>query len=220
MSRWVLGSAAVVGVVALVFFLRFLTVDRELIAATPSPRAVFSVDYIPLDPGARLCISDVTIPADARRLRVQLRTYGRPGPALDIALRAAGTTQALRVAGGYRDGTFLRVPMRPPPQARLGEVCLRQAGTSRAALIGTVEERTLSRPEGVLDGRPIAADAYLVFDEGKQASALHETSTVVERMSAFRPGIVGPWLLWPLLILVVVGVPGGVLWAALRAERA
>ncbi len=27
-------------------------------------------------------------------------------------------------------------------------------------------------------------------------------------MSAFRPGIVGPWLLWPLLVLVVLGVPG------------
>jgi hypothetical protein len=43
---------------------------------------------------------------------------------------------------------------------------------------------------------------------------------IIAHMSAFRPGIVGPWLLWPLLVLVVVGVPGGVLWAIHRAVSA
>jgi hypothetical protein len=36
-------------------------------------------------------------------------------------------------------------------------------------------------------------------------------------MAAFRPGVVGPWLLWPLLVLTVLGVPAGVAWALRRA---
>jgi hypothetical protein len=36
-------------------------------------------------------------------------------------------------------------------------------------------------------------------------------------MRAFRPGVVGPWLLWPLLVLTVAGVPAGVFLALRRA---
>jgi hypothetical protein len=220
MSRWVLLPGATVCVLAGVLCLRFLTADRDVVAATPSPRPIFVVTYVPIPPGERLCLSDVTIPDDARRLRVKVRTYSRPGPGLDVALRGRGYTQALAVAGGYRDGAVIDAPMRPPPEARLGQVCLRQDGTRPVALVGTTEERTLSRPEGAIDGKPIPADTYLAFYEAGSASALHETGAIVDRMSAFRPGIVGPWLLWPLLVLVVLGVPCGVVWAALRAVHA
>jgi hypothetical protein len=66
----------------------------------------------------------------------------------------------------------------------------------------------------------IDADTYLVFYANGPASALDRAGAIVDHMSAFRPAVVGPWLLWPLLALVVIGVPGGVLWAALRAARA
>jgi hypothetical protein len=212
--RWVLLPALVLALAGAAIFLRFLTRDRDVIASTPSPRPVFTVTYVPLDPGRRLCIGDVTIPHDARRLRFAVRTYGRPGPALHVAL--AGRTVA--VSAGYPDGAQIDVPMTPPERTQLGSVCLRSEG--RVALVGSTEERTQSRPQSRLDGRPVAADSYLAFGQGRSASALRETPQIIGRMSAFKPGIAGPWLLWPLLVLVVAGMPAGIVWALLRAAGA
>jgi hypothetical protein len=65
----------------------------------------------------------------------------------------------------------------------------------------------------------VAADAYLAFYEGAEGSPLAHLGDIVDRMDAFRPGIVGPWLLWPLLFVVLLGVPGGVIWAVRCATR-
>ena len=217
MSKWLTVPAVILLVLAGGRFARYLTVERGLVASTPSPRPVFKVTDVPLASGQRLCLTDVTIPDDAQRLRMQVRTFGRPGPALAVELHAGGYDERLRVPAGYPDATVLDAPMRAPRSASLGEVCLRQDGGAPIALVGTTEERTLSRPVGKLDGRAIAPDTYLVFDEAGTASVLSKTPAILDRMSAFRPGIVGPWLLWPLLVLVVIGVPGGVLWALRRA---
>jgi hypothetical protein len=219
MSRYVLAPAAVLCAFAAGLFAHFLTAPRDLVASTPSPRPMFEVTYVGLPPGDRLCLSDVTIPPDARQVRFQVRTYGRPGPALDVALRAPGYDERLTVPAGYPDESLITAPMHPPPAARLGEVCLRHEGRA-IALVGTTEDRTKSRPVGTIDGRLEPADTYLAFYEGRSGSALAETGAIIDRMGAFRPGIVGTWLPWPLLFLVVAGVPCGVLWAALRAVRA
>jgi hypothetical protein len=220
MSKWVLWPAAVLAALAGVSFLHFVLVKRELIASTPSPRPLFEVTDLKLPPQQQLCIRDVTIPHDAKRLRVQVRTFGRPGPALDVALRAPGYGERLTVPAGYPDLQVTSAPMTPPRTDSLGEVCLRHGGANEIALAASAEDRTRSRPEGVLDGRPERADAYLAFYEAGRSSALSRMGPIVSHMGAFRPGIVGPWLLWPLLVLVVVGVPGGVLWAIHRAVSA
>jgi hypothetical protein len=219
MSRWVALPALVSCAIAAVLFGRFLTEERELVSATPSPRPMFEITPVTVPPGEELCISDVTIPADARQLRVQVLTFRRSGPALDIALRARGYGERLAIRAGYPDGALISAPMDPPAEERLAEVCLRHRGAGPIALVGTTEERTQSRPEGSVDGRPAAADTYLGFYAAGSASALDRAPEIVDRMSAFRPAFIGPWLLWPLLAFVLLGVPAGVLWAALRAVR-
>ncbi|HET6550091.1 MAG TPA: hypothetical protein VFG79_16635 [Solirubrobacter sp.] len=220
MSRWTVVPALVLCALAAVAFGHFLLAPRDLVASTPSPRPMFQVTFVDLPPQQRLCLNDVTIPHDARQARFQVRTYGRPGPALDVELLAPGYRERLRVPAGYRDEALISAPMTPPREARLGRVCLRQDGAARISLVGTTEDRTRSRPYGDVDGEPVSADTYLAFYAGRTASALHETPAIVDRMGAFRPGIVGPWLLWPLLAIVVVGVPCGVIWAAVNAMRA
>lgn len=219
MSRWVVLPALVTCALATVLFGRFLTKDRELVAAVPSPRPVFNISLLEVPPGEELCVSDVTIPDDARELRVQVGTFGRRGPELDVTLRARGYRERLTVPAGYPDSSVITAAMDPPATASLGDVCVTHRGTARIALVGTEEERTLSRPESEVGGKVAEADTYLAFYERGSASALDRAGEIVDRMSAFRPAIVGPWLLWPLLALVVLGVPGGVLWAALRAVR-
>jgi hypothetical protein len=219
MSRWVVLPALAATALAAALFAGFLTEKREVVAATPSPRPVFDVSLVDVPPDEELCIADVTIPGDARQLRFHVLTEGRRGPALVVTLRARGYDERLTVAGGYPDSTLISVPMNPPPAARLGEVCLRHNGRAPIELVGSEEERTKSRPESSVGATVLDADTYLAFYANGPATALDRAGAIVDHMSAFRPVVVGPWLIWPLLALVVLGVPGGVLWAALRAAR-
>jgi hypothetical protein len=219
MSRWIALPAAAALLLATALFLPPLLRDRELVASTPSPRPLFDVTPVELAPNTPLCISDVTIPPDAGQVRFQVITGGGPGPAIDVALRARGYERAVTVPAGYADQTTLAPRIEPPASARLGDVCLTQRGPRPVSLTGTQEERTQSRPFGRIDGRPVRADTYLAFYEGRSASALGRAGDIIDRMSAFRPAIVGPWLLWPLAALTVVGVPAGLLWALQRAAR-
>jgi hypothetical protein len=220
MSKTVVLTAAAVCLAAALLCGRFLVRDHDLVASTPSPRAVFVPALIDIPAGRRLCITDVTIPSDAHQLRFQVDTYGVPGPALHAELSAPGYRATVAVPAGYADGALIAERLRPPRRDVLGQVCIRNPTARGFSLVGTAEERTLSRPEGAVDGRPVQADAYLAFYEDRHASALRETPSIIDRMSAFRPGIVGPWLLWPMLALTVVGVPLGLLTALLRAVRA
>ncbi len=217
MSRWVWAPAVLVLLVAIGASVRFLTTDRELVAGTPSPRPVFQISLLELPIGEKLCIRGVTIPEDARRLRFQIGTFGTPGPPLDVTLSADGYVERLKVPAGYADSATVTAGMEPPAAARVGQVCIGRRGKARIAVVATEEERTLSRPEGRIGRRVTGADAYLAFYEGRSASALSQVDTIFERMSAFRPGIVNDWLLWPLLAVIVIGVPAGVLWAIVRA---
>lgn len=220
MSKWALFPALVLGAVATALFAQFLVQDRELVAATPSPRPLFNLTPVELARGDELCIADVTIPRDAEEMRFQVTTRTASGPALDLRLHAAGYDERLTVPSGYPDGALIAAPMRAPAATRLGRVCLANDGPGTVALAGTTEDRTLSRPRGALAGEPLPADTYLAFYERERGSALAHAPDIIERMSAFRPGVIGPWLLWPLLALTAIGVPGGVLWAVLRAVRA
>src|SRR3954467_9776762 len=107
MSRWIVLPAAVLLLVATALFLPSLLRERELVASTPSPRPLFEVTPVALDPNRPLCISDVTIPPDARQMRFQVITGGAPGPAIDVALRATGYAQAVTVPAGFADETTL-----------------------------------------------------------------------------------------------------------------
>jgi hypothetical protein len=219
MSRWVVIPAALTCAVAAVLFAPFLLRERDLVASTPSPRPLFDVTFIPVPSGGRLCASDVTIPRDARQLRFQVRTFGRPGPPLQVSLRAPGYGAQAQVAAGYPDLATLAAPVRPPARDRLGSVCIEQRGRGEIALTGTTETRTLSRPRGSVNGGPVPADAYLAFYEGREASALSRVEAMIDRATAFRSSGVGPWLLWPLLVLTVVGVPAGIVLAVAKAAR-
>ena len=220
MSRHVALPAAALLAVAAALFAAFLLEDRELVAGTPTPRPLFEVALVELPPGQELCVAGVTIPDQAEQLRFQVGTFGRPGPALRVRLRGAGYREDLRVPPGFADSATLAVAMRGPGATTLGRVCLDHAGRAPVALAATAEERTRSRPAGTIDGQPVGPDVVLAFYESGRASALSRAPAIVARMGAFRPSFVGAWLLWPLLGLVVVGVPAGLLWAVHRATSA
>jgi hypothetical protein len=219
MSRYVAFPALVICLAAAVLFAPSLLRGRDLVASTPSPRPLFDVTPVELPPATPLCLTEVTIPDDARQVRFQVITRGKPGPPLTVTLTAGAYTQRLAVPAGYADETTVAARVDPPPANSFGEVCITNDGASPVALTGTTETRTRSRPVGMLAARPVDADTYLAFYVGATGSPLAHLGDMVDRMGAFRPGIVGPWLLWPLLLLVVAGIPAGVLWAVRAAAR-
>lgn len=217
--RIVLIVAVLSGALFAVLSVPFLTREREMTAGVPSPRAVFEVGLVPVAGGRELCVSDVTIPPDAQLLRFAVGTYRRPGPQLRVTLSGAGYGDRIGVAAGYADNALMSLAMKPPPRTLLGRVCVANEGTTRIALTGTTEERTVSRPVGRIDGKVVRGDAYLAFLERRPASVLQRTHEIAERMSVFRPAIVGPTLLWAIVALVLLGIPLGVVLAALCAVR-
>ncbi len=219
MSSWVLGTAAVAVAVALALFVPYLTDDRALVASTPTPRAVFSVEFVEVKEDERLCVTGVTIPPEAEQVRFQALTYGRPGPPLTVELRALGYVERARVRGGYPDETVQAVAIEPPSSARIGRICMTNDGRAKLGFVATAEARSMSRSVTLVQGDEQDQDVYLAFYERDEASVLDRLGAIVDRMDAFRPGIVGPWLLWPLLVLVALAIPAGVIWAALRGAR-
>jgi hypothetical protein len=198
--------------------LPWLIRDRSMTAAVPSPRALFFVDRVPLGPGQVACSGNVGLDRRAETASLHVMTLGRPAPPLTLTLRGAGYSASAQIAGGYSADTDVMARVAPPPRAMLVTACVRNGGRTRVAL-GASSDRTRSRSITSVDGRSTGKSAWLSFGEARRHSVLARASTTMARTSTFRPGVVGPWLLWPLAVLFLFGIPAGAVWAWDRALR-
>jgi hypothetical protein len=216
-----LGTA--VAVVALVaglanWGLPWLLRDRGLPAAVPSPRALFAVDQVPIAPGRSACSRDVAVDPRAGVATLHVMTGRTPAPPLTLSLRGAGYSSSARIAGNYATDDDVSFAVAPPARATLVTACVHNDGRHRVALAAS-SDRTRSRSLTTVDGRPTGKSAWLSFEEARDHSMLARANDTVRRIGVFRPGIVGPWLLWPLAVLFLAGIPAGAAWAWDRALR-
>src|SRR4051794_6333995 len=224
MRRWGMSCAlAVLLAGTVVWALPWFTRDRDVPAGVPSPRALFETTALRVGPGQSACADAVAVDPHARQARVTLATYRRPaGPPLTLTLTGGGYRAVSRLPGGYADNSENAFAIAPPSRAVLARACVRNDGDAPVALSASAD-RTRSRSVASVDGSPAGASYWLAFYEGRPHSVLHRLPVILQRMTVFRPGIVGRWLLWPLLVLVALGIPVGVLWAWRRGmaeERA
>ena len=197
----------------------WLTRSRELPAGVPSPAALFSVELVRLGPAQTACSPNVALDPRGSRARLQVRTFGRPGAPLRLTLQGVGYRSASTIPGGYGDGSTVVASLRAPDRATLVRSCVENLGTRRVALMASAD-RTRSRSVTSVEGRSTGKSAWLSFYEARRHSLLARASATIERIATFRPGIVGPWLLWPLAALVLVGIPAGTVWAWQRSLAA
>jgi hypothetical protein len=216
MRRWHLASALAVLALGAVLVLRPLVKDRDFPASVPSPRALFSTVTIPLEPDSQACFDDVTIEPRSEQARFKVGTEGRRGAPLLLELQGEAYRAAIDVPGGYGDNVTLRAPVTPPSRATLVRVCFRNLGRTRVQLYASAD-RTRSRSIASVDGKPLDRSVWFAFYERRPASFIARLPDIFDRMSAFRPEPVGPWLLWPLALLFALGVPAGAVWACHRA---
>jgi hypothetical protein len=113
---------------------------------------------------------------------------------------------------------MLEIPVAPPRRESAGgQLCVRNAGRADVWFLGTVEERALSTQRTSIDGRPAEVQLAVTLQEREDRGLLARTGQLLDRAAAFRPGYLGPGVLWLLLAAAAVGVPAATLLALRRA---
>jgi hypothetical protein len=218
---FVLGLALLVAA-ALVWAVPYLTREREYAAATPQPDPLFVTASIALEGGEQACTEDVVLDPYSEVAHVRPSTPGARAVPLELTFGYGATA---RIPATYADHAVVSVPVQAPPEAKETTVCVRNLGQAEVQLAAS-NDRTNARRPTEAGGEPVAENFVIVFSERELRSVGERLPVSLRRASAFRP-LISPALLWPLLVLFVVGVPLGVLtayaWAASDrddAERA
>ena len=214
--------ALVVGLVALAaaavaWGVPYLTGDRDYVAVTPQPDPLYEVALVPLRSGQVACMDDAVVDPRSEQARFRVGTFEGPPVPLELTLAGGAYTEHVDVPAEYRDSEVIRVPVDPPREETAVSVCIRNAGDRRVALYASAD-RTNSRSQVRVDGRPVVPDFGIVFYEREPASILDRLPTSVERATVFR-GPLSEDLLWVVLLLFAIGTPLGVMVALALSLR-
>jgi hypothetical protein len=213
-------TALVLLVVAALAWKGPLTRDRTPVAATGAPAPVNEIQEITVRPGQLLCASDILLGPRTQEAELVVQQEKRRTPPLVVSVQAGGyRSPPVRVPPSDAGLHPINVPIDPPERTTIGRLCVRNAGDEAATFVGTTELRTYTRLRTSIDGEDVAPDLALTFYERRQVSALGELGGIVDRITINRGFLGGGWFVWPLLLLVAIGVPLlvlGVLYRALR----
>jgi hypothetical protein len=101
----------------------------------------------------------------------------------------------------------------------IAEACFVNEGGTVVDLIGTTEPETVTRSATTIGGKSVAGDIALTFLGAHSHSLLEELGVIAEHASNLTDGLLPPWLLWLLAIVVAFGVPSCVVAALYLAVR-
>jgi|SRR4051794_18265562 len=207
-------AVLLVGAVALA--VPYLTAARSVISATPSPPPLVTPARVQLPADETACLRIVTFDRDSEVVAFELARPPRPGTALTVSVAAPGYRTRATARPVER---AVRVPITPPRAPAIGRLCLANTGRPAIELLATGERSAASRPVVSVRDRTIRADVVLSLLERDRSSYVARAGDILRHAStyAFVPAI-----LWVLAVLLLGGVPLGILWgltASLRDER-
>jgi hypothetical protein len=202
---------------AVIWGLPYLAHQRhDYYATTPQPKPLYTASTVQLNPRQRACLDRAVVDRYSDQARLLVYLGGQPAVPLELSLTGRGYRAAARVPATYADSSPIQVPVRPPASPVEVTICVRNAGTRSVALFAS-NDRTKSRSQTRVDGRPVPANFDVVFTERVPVSIAKRLPASLQRASAFRLFGVSPVTLWPLLILFAVGVPLAVLLTFVRS---
>jgi hypothetical protein len=184
----------------------FLTEKRDIPAEEPSPPPLTSTDRVIVPGGGRLCMTDLAISKESRRLSFKVGTYSRPGPALAVKVKASGYSSAAEVPAGFADNSVLDVPIAAPPSGRLATVCIRNRGARKIAFYAA-SDQAHSRVKPFVDDKFQTATPTLSFAEAHKVSIAQRAGVIAGRIAVFRGFLDQAWIVWLLAVAMLVGVP-------------
>jgi hypothetical protein len=202
---------------ALAWGVPYLTGKRDYVAVTPQPDPLFAVSLIPLRGGQIACMDDAVLDPRSEEARFKVGTYFRPPVPLELTIAGRAYTEHVEIPADYRDSQPIRVPIEPPARETAVSICIRNRGDRRVALYASAD-RTNSRSQVLVDGRPVGPDFGIVFYESEPASILERLPTSLERAALFRGPLTSD-VLWILVLLFAFGTPLGVLLALALSLR-
>lgn len=205
---WRVAAVAAVPVVALVAF--YCLRPRDYYTGTNNVEAYTYIAQAA--PGESACVSGLQIPPGTRRIRLQLISRTRLRPALKMALSLGGSrthpidselgpqpVPANRISGAVF--TIPNLPIRQNNQP--ASLCLTAADVVNWG--GTPLPNVPSVSPPTLGGHPISGRIAVRYlpRAGEQQSYLARASEILSRAALFRPGIVGPWTYWIILLALL-----------------
>ena len=207
----------VVGAVgALELWLPCLTASREVISQTPSPPALYDATPVRLRGHDVACLQGVTFDRDSEVVGL---TLAEP-PARHVALVLSAAAPGYRARATARpESVSVRAPIAPPARSTIGRLCIANAGRGAIALAGTAEPGTASRPVASVNGAPIGPDIAVSLYRRRRSSYLARAGDILRHASTYTWGVLGPAALALLAVVLLVGVPAGVLWGLADSLR-
>jgi hypothetical protein len=202
----------------------FLGRGRPAVWATPTSEAYDRGQIVPVTVpgGGRVCATQMPWGPRARFVEVRVRpAAGTPAPALAYEATAPGGYRATGSvpAGLPRDGRAI-AEIAPAPREVFGTLCVVNRGTAPLDLYGVPRSgRFASASTITVGGRKLEdRDLSILLLSNPHQSIAARLGDVLGNVAAFRPA--GPWLVWALFALALLGVPVAVATAVARAARA
>jgi hypothetical protein len=209
----VASAAAALVVVALLSF--YALKPRDYLTGANGVRGLSLIATVP--EGQRLCALDVELPAETAGIQFVL---GPAGPATDAEVtidpKGPGLRRTTLAVPAFSDA-FARFEVFDAPTT--GRVCIR-AGAGGVVVAGASGLQSSDRPL-TLEGTPLDARLSMRFlpVEGAQRSLVSQWATVMDRAALFRPGIVGPVVLWLVMLVVLPAALVAAVAAVIRGLR-
>lgn len=215
---WALVAGVVVVGAAIALTVTWLLRDRSFVASVPQPPALEQIALVTVPARQQACLGGITIPADADLARMQAGTMGKPPTPLTVVASGAGGYRAVtRVPPTWADNGEVYVPLRPPAHAVAGRLCVRNDGRHDIALYAAAD-RAQTVAFTTVHGKVVTGNFDLAFFESRPSSIADHVARIASDLSVFRP-IGGTGLMIVLGLLVVLAIPGLLLWSVVQALR-
>jgi hypothetical protein len=199
------GAGVVLIVLLATIVLPYLDQKRRVVTEVPQPAPLFAVALVELTPGRQGCSDQIGLLPGRQVAEVRVGTFGKPAAPLLFSLSAPGYRETIPVPASYIDNSLVDIPFNGPPRALEGSVCVANQGRVKIALYAS-EDRTKSRSDTLVNGKPWPSNFDLTFYAAKQQSLLDRANAILERAQLFHAHL-GVGLLWILAVLFALGVP-------------
>lgn len=216
----VLVVTAAIVVTLVVLVVGWADEERTFIVSAPQSPPLEFTPVVRVAPAKAVCLSGATLVPDAHVAAVRVGTRGRPGVPLTATLTApGGFRQSRSIPGTWVDNDLLTFAFDPPARPVHGTFCLRNDGR-RTVDVYAAADRTKSVAATRVDGRLVdKTNIQLSFFERRPSTLRRHVGDIIDTLTVFRPGIIGPVVVWTLFILTLAGLPLGVGFAMWRAVR-
>jgi hypothetical protein len=201
------------------WYVPWLTSKSPEVNSTPSVQGIIPAE-VKVRAGQQACIKPVPLDPGDRQLYMLVRTQGKPAPVVDVTVTQPGFVAYARFRN-YPIGGVTPVVSdlsRAPLRAQDGELCLHNRGRRAVSLVGTSEPESLTLPVTSVEGKDATdIDPAITFLTGARTSHLQRLGRIADRAAGFT-GVLPSWVLWPLGLLFLFGLPVGAAAALLLAE--